>query len=159
MKACNTCGESKPIDQFKKHTSTKDRLSNFCKACTNARQIEYRRRTGDIHTKQYEKTINGYIMRMYRNMKSRIMGIQKAKAHLYEGKELMDRHEFYRIAIGSTALRCLFDKYHLSGFMMSAAPSVDRINPSIGYTAENIRFVTHSENSRHTSRNLKGEVL
>jgi len=162
MKKCNDCGEIKPSDQFKKHTSTKDRLSNFCRICTNERQIEYRKRTHSVLTKVYEKTMNGYIMRMYRNMASRVMGIQKSKAHLYFGKELMSKYEFYAIAKYSSDFSELFEKYKLSGFDLKQAPSVDRIDSSLGYTNDNIRFITHSENSRLGSLNKrihKGEVL
>lgn len=33
-------------------------------------------------------------MRVYRNMKSRVEGIQKLKSHLYEGKEILDKQSF-----------------------------------------------------------------
>jgi hypothetical protein len=33
--------------------------------------------------KKYEKTPKGYLMRTYRNMKSRVLGIQHKKAHIY----------------------------------------------------------------------------
>ena len=101
-------------------------------------------------------------MRMYRNMASRVMGIQKAKAHLYCGKEIMSKYEFYAIAKSSSDFAELFEKYELSGFDLKQAPSVDRIDSTLGYTNDNIRFITHSENSRLGSINKrihKGEVL
>lgn len=162
MKKCNDCGQIKPSDQFKKHTSTKDKLSNFCRICTNERQAEYRKRTHCFATKSYEKTLNGYIMRMYRNMASRINGIQKAKAHLYFGKEIMSKYEFYAIVKSSSDFSVLFDRYKESGFELKCAPSVDRIDSTLGYTHDNIRFITHSENSRLGGLNKrihKGEVL
>jgi len=61
----------------------------------NRKQREYRLVNKDRHTKKYEKTVNGYLMRCYRNMQSRVTGVLKHKAHLYEGKELLDRQQFY----------------------------------------------------------------
>jgi hypothetical protein len=86
-------------------------------------------------------------------MKSRIEGVQKAKHHLYAGKELMDKGDFYTWALNNEDFKKLFVQYKQSGYKMRLAPSVDRIDSSKGYTVSNIRWVTHSENSRRTSRN------
>ena len=87
-------------------------------------------------------------MRIYRNMLSRITGVQKAKHHLYEGKELLNKSEFYEWARDNEQFIKLFMDYQQSGFDRKLAPSVDRIDSSKGYTLDNIEWVTHSENSR-----------
>lgn len=117
----------------------------------NKWQREYRLRTGDAQTKKYEKTHNGFLMRMYRNMKSRIRGVQKEKYHLYEGKELLSKDEFYKWAKNSMEFYNLFQIYRDSGFNRKLAPSVDRIDSSKGYSIDNMEWVTHSENSRRGS--------
>lgn len=114
-------------------------------------QRVYRKNNKNISTKIYEKTERGFIMRLYRNMKSRIEGVQKGKFHLYSGKELLDKHTFYKWAINNEKFIKLFRSYKESGFPMRLAPSVDRKNSSIGYVLENMEFVTHSENSRRGS--------
>ena len=106
-----------------------------------------------ISCRKYEKTPNGFLMRMYRNMKSRILGIQKAKRHLYEGKYLLPKEEFYEWAKNSPQFMVLFDKWVKSGYDRKLSPSVDRIDSSKGYTIENMEWVTHSENSRRGTRN------
>ena len=58
-------------------------------------QRERRKNNGNASTKKYEKTKNGFLMRCYRNMKSRITGVQKQKAHLYVGKSLLEKELFY----------------------------------------------------------------
>jgi len=156
MKKCNSCNEIKDIKEFKKHTSTKDRLSNFCRECTNKKQREYRSEIGDFCTWKYEKTESGFVMRMYRNMKSRISGVQSFKKHLYDGKEIMPKEEFYELAKKSIDFKSLFDAYIKGGCQMKFAPSVDRINPEIGYVKSNIRFITHSENSALGSKSKWG---
>ena len=114
----------------------------------NKLQRERRQRSDNIVTKKYEKTINGFLMRLYRNMKSRISGVQKRKYHLYEGKELLSKDEFYEWAKSNDTFLMLFDEYKKSEYNRKLAPSVDRIDSSKGYEISNMEFVRHSENSR-----------
>lgn len=139
MKTCTKCNKEKDLDKFRKHSECVNGRSNTCKECFRA------------WTKEYEKTQDGFLMRVYRNMKSRITGIQKAKFHLYEGKYLLTKQEFYDWAKSSDTFYTLFKTYESSNFDRKLAPSVDRINSEIGYTKENIEWVTHSENSRRGS--------
>jgi hypothetical protein len=123
------------------------------KETKNRLQRERRQRTNNSVTKKYEKTINGFLMRLYRNMKSRIGGVQKQKYHLYEGKELLSRDEFYEWAKSNATFLKLFHEYKNNDFNRKLAPSVDRIDSSKGYEISNMEFVTHSENSRRGSLN------
>lgn len=115
------------------------------------KQKLYRQQNGNACTKKYEKSVTGFLMRLYRNMKSRVMGVQKLKFHLYEGKELLSKEEFYLWAEGSPEFYELFGKYRASGFERKLAPSVDRKDSSKGYFLDNMEWVTHSENSRRGS--------
>ena len=117
----------------------------------NRKQREYRRKNGNVCTKKYEKTKKGFLVRLYRNMKSRICGVQKEKHHLYAGKYLLDKEEFYSWALNSFAFHDLFEKWEKSNYPRKLAPSVDRINSSEGYSIENMEWTTHSENSRRGS--------
>jgi hypothetical protein len=108
----------------------------------------YNLRTSYAAYKKYEKTPNGFLMRMYRNMKSRITGVQAAKFHLYAGKSLLDKEEFYEWAKNSPKFWELYEAYKNDNYNRKLAPSVDRINSSLGYCVENMEWVTHSENSR-----------
>lgn len=112
------------------------------------RQRQYRKKTGNAITRRYEKTHKGFLMRLYRNMQSRITGVQKAKHHLYVNKELLPREEFYNWAVNSDNFFILFSEWERSGYERRLTPSVDRINPSKGYAIDNMEWVTHSENSR-----------
>lgn len=112
------------------------------------RQKAYRERTGNAATKKYERTKKGKLMRNYRNMESRIKGIQWRKAHLYEGKKLIGRDEFYEWAINDPEFHRLFDEWELSNYDRKLSPSVDRKDSSQGYEPWNMEWVTHSENSR-----------
>lgn len=116
-------------------------------------QKERRKLNSNADNKKYEKTMNGYIMRMYRNMKNRITGVQTKKAHLYIGKELLSKDLFYEFAKCSPMFLTLFHQYKKEGYLQKLAPSPDRKDSSKGYTIDNIQWVTHSVNSSRTSRN------
>ena len=116
-------------------------------------QKEYRKRTKNAATNKYEKTMKGFLMRKYRNMLSRVSGVQKEKQHLYKGKSILTREEFYRWAESSFAFIELWNKYVDSCYDRKLCPTVDRIDSSLGYDIENMRWITHSENSRLGSIN------
>lgn len=97
---------------------------------------------------KYEKTKNGFLMRLYRNMKSRIEGVQWQKHHLYAGKYLLPRDEFYEWALASPKFHELFAAYEASGYERRLAPSADRVDSALGYETDNLEWTTHSENSR-----------
>lgn len=107
-----------------------------------------RKENGNAATLKYERTKKGKIMRIYRNMLSRVTGVQKQKFHLYQGKEILPKNEFYDWAISSNDFHSLFDAWVESGYERRLAPSVDRIDSSRGYEVGNMEWVTHSENSR-----------
>ena len=118
----------------------------------NAKQLERQRQrraeTNNAVTKKYERTKKGKLMRLYRNMQSRVNGVQKAKHHLYKGKNLLDKDEFYNWALACREFHRLFEAWVESDYDRKLTPSVDRIDPSKGYEIGNMEWVTHSENSR-----------
>jgi hypothetical protein len=116
------------------------------------KQREYRRANGNAVTRRYERTKKGKLMRTYRNMQSRVLGILQKKAHLYRGLEILGREEFYDWALSSPEFHALYDGWVESGYRCGFSPSVDRIDPSKGYTLDNMEWVSHSENSRRASR-------
>jgi hypothetical protein len=120
----------------------------------NEKQRLYREKTNNSISKKYEKTPNGFLMRMYRNMKSRVTGVQAQKFHLYKGKELLRKDDFYAWAKGNPTFWKLYEIYKNSGYDRKLAPSVDRVDSSKGYVIENMEFVTHSENSRRGSNSI-----
>jgi hypothetical protein len=114
---------------------------------------EYRGKTENRATHKYEKTPKGFLMRKYRNMQSRVSGIQKLKAHLYKGKYLLGREEYYIWALNNEDFNRLYLEWIESNYERKLCPTVDRIDPKYGYFLENMRWITHSENSRLGAKN------
>ena len=154
-KVCVICNEEQSIEEFRLQPQTKDGRANQCRLCRNKHQREKRKREGNVITRRYEKTPKGFLMREYRNMQSRVTGVQKQKAHLYFGKELLPRDEFYNWAIFHADFVLLYGKWVNNGYDRKLTPTVDRIDSDKGYCLSNMEWVTHSENSRRgaVSRN------
>ena len=147
-KECRKCGIVLPLESFRKHPETRDKHCNYCNACLNEKSRNNRRATNNAATHRYEKTPKGFLMREYRNMQSRVTGIQKKKAHLYLGKELLPRDEFYKWAMFHIDFVLLYTEWTRSNYDRKLTPTVDRINSAEGYVLSNMEWVTHSENSR-----------
>lgn len=119
-----------------------------CAKCEyNAKQRESRRKDGDAATKRYEKTPSGFLMRSYRNMQSRVTGVQKKKAHLYFGLPLLEREAFYAWARDSPEFWRLYRRWVFADYDRKLTPTVNRIDPRRGYEEGNMEWVTHSVNS------------
>lgn len=143
MKQCSKCNTVKSIEDFYR--------GRCCRTCSNARLRAHRAATKNTTTRKYEKTKAGFLVRLYRNMKSRITGIQKIKYHLYKDKTLLDKQEFYKWAMNCRQFEHLFTKWQEAQYDRGLTPSVDRINSDMGYEISNMEWVTHSENSRRGS--------
>lgn len=114
----------------------------------NAWQRNHRKLNGNSCTKKYEKTKKGFLMRLYRNMQSRVSGVQKVKSHLYEGKSLLSRDEFYSWTESNKQFYDLFEAWENSNYERRLTPSVDRIDSSLGYELHNMEWIPFHENCR-----------
>jgi len=139
-KKCSKCEQVKPEDYFY--------AGCVCRPCRLKDQRERRRANGNAETRRYEKTKRGFLMRVYRNMKSRVTGVQRQKFHLYAGKYLLPKEEFYAWALQQPQFHDLFDAWEQSEHERRLAPTVDRADSDRGYRPTNMEWVTHSENSR-----------
>jgi hypothetical protein len=148
MKICSVCNQAK-------ESSTYYKWSSICQPCKNTKTREYRNLNENKCTKKYEKTKKGFLVRMYRNMTSRVLGIQKRSINLYLGKSILSKDEFYNWALNDTNFNLLFDEWEKNEYKRKITPSIDRIDSKFGYTLDNIQFLTLSENSSKTSKNKK----
>lgn len=151
MKTCSTCNKHKELEDFHKKSSNIDGLDYDCKDCANKKIRDRRSDKNNLDTKVYERTKKGKLVRTYRNMLSRVKGILKKKAHLYEGLEILDKESFYEWSLNNNDFNKLFNDWVESDYDLKLSPSIDRKDHLIGYTLSNIRWVTFSFNSLNTS--------
>jgi hypothetical protein len=111
-----------------------------------ARQRAYRQKTGNKCTKKYEKSPRGFLMRTYRNMQSRVQGVQWRKAHLYEGLPILSRDAFYEWAWDDHNFWRLYKQWVQAGYERRLTPSINRIDTYKGYNIGNIEWLTFSAN-------------
>lgn len=148
MKQCRNCNQIKDLNEFVKHKECKDGHTNCCKNCKLELQKVSREVNQNNYTKRYEKTKKGFLMRTYRNMQSRITGIQYKKHHLYMGKSILTKEDFYNWALSNNQFKILFEIWEENNYQNRLTPSIDRLDEKLGYIIENIQWITHSENSR-----------
>ena len=117
---------------------------------------KYRIKTGNRATHKYEKTPKGFLMRKYRNMQSRVLGINK-RSDRYIGKKLLSRDVFYEWALSHSDFWRLYGIWVANKYDRKLCPTVDRIDNSEGYVLKNMRWLTHSENSRLGSLSKKNK--
>jgi hypothetical protein len=145
MKLCSKCNIEKDLTNFYKHSA-------ICKECKNEITRMYRFKNNNIYTRRYEKTKKGFLVRMYRNMTSRVKGVQKDYIHIYQGLDILPKEQFYEFALNNSEFHRLFKEWEDALYERRLCPSIDRIDTKFGYTLGNIQFLTMSENSSKTSR-------
>lgn len=145
MKLCSKCNIEKDLTNFYKHSA-------ICKECRNERTRVYRLNNNNLWTRKYEKTKKGFLVRMYRNMISRVRGVQKDYIHIYKGLDILPKEQFYEFALNNSEFHRLFKEWEDSLYQRRLCPSIDRIDTKFGYIDGNIQFLTMSENSSKTSR-------
>ena len=120
--------------------------------CIRAWNRERDRRTNYAYHKRYEKTPKGFLMRAYRNMQSRVTGVQWKKAHLYEGLPILRREAFYLWATNSDDFWRLYRQWVAADYEQRLTPSVNRIDTTKGYLLGNMEWMTQSLNSSLANR-------
>lgn len=131
-KVCSKC--ETPFVRYRRHGS-------ICRLCRMDDQRRRRERNQNEDTQRYEKTLRGFLMRAYRNMLSRIRGVQKTKVHLYQGKSILTKDRFYTWASTNDTFLHLFVAWQKAGCPRRLTPSVDRIDSSKGYELSNMEWV------------------
>lgn len=102
---------------------------------------------GNAWTHKYEKTPKGFLVRVYRNMLSRVRGIQSRNRELYFGLPILPKEQFYAWALADSEFNKLFKVWIESSYSRKLTPSINRIDSMRGYEIDNIEWLTHSANS------------
>ena len=137
-----------------------------CKKCTDAKRLPYmmahknKKRLYDKNYRnknylklsrekwQYRHSPNGYMIYLYINMKHRVLGHYKHNQKYYKGLEILPKAHFYRFVQTNKNYLPLFSDYSKNGFRKRFAPSVNRINPRLGYSLNNIEIIPMWKNAQ-----------
>jgi len=94
-----------------------------------------------MSTRETRNTFNGKISRLYSGMKRRIIGKGCKSPYLYLGLSICSKEDFYAFAKSNEAFKDLYNKWKADNWNIRLAPSINRINASLGYELSNIEFV------------------
>ena len=148
MKTCTRCGKTLSIDNFYKRKRSNDGHTSECKNCT-----------WDIN-KTYRNTENGFMTNLFLRIKYRVKNSNRIKNMSEKDKqrhvctitkkrfiELWELHkEKYGYTCALTGVPIVPKPTSNKESNKSNSISVDRLNPAIGYTEENIIFVSNKVN-------------
>lgn len=98
------------------------------------------------YMRAYSHTVKGFIVRTYSNMRGRVIGQNTRAPHIYVGKPILGRDEFYAWAMQNSDFLQLFKTWEDSGFVRKLTPSINRVNGLGGYTVGNMEWLTLAEN-------------
>ena len=94
----------------------------------------------------HKATINGFLSRVYGEMKSRVNGGSTKRPDLYKGKAVLPKEVFFIWARNHSDFLSLYKRWFISDFDRKLTPTVNRMNPVKGYTLDNIEWLTNSQN-------------
>lgn len=151
-KVCSKCLQEFDHDCFSIRSDT-GRLRSRCKKCIVVASSTWEKENRGVRNQRvtnYRRTLSGWLSNTYTHMQQRVRGNRKRTEvrgfDEYFGLPLVGRAEFYLWARGR-----VFEMYQVwkrSGYRLTSRPTVDRIDPKLGYVLINMRFLTFSENSR-----------
>lgn len=152
---CSHCKFDLPIDQFWKNNSTTRKYSYLCKECMNKHYKgrdteaynkwakEYRKRQV---SKEYEQSFRKKYLCSFPGHVCKLLSSAKARS-LKKGLECSIDNDWVRekltpMICSVTKLPLSFNKYKEQTYRVNPySPSLDRIDPTKGYTKENTRIV------------------
>jgi hypothetical protein len=85
-------------------------------------QRKYRKKNGNLHIKEYEKTISGKLMRTYKNMVHRVTGVVKRGSNRYKGLPILDKDVFYSWSKANKKFLELYGDWVASGYERKLSP-------------------------------------
>ena len=139
------------VENFFVRKKSKDGYSSKCKKCETQQSIEYARTEIGYLTVCYSSIKNRYKNVRYRSLSEKEKEPHRCNITKKEFFELWEEHKKnfgYRCRL--TEIKIILEravdnkKRRFAGY--SNAMSVDRLNPLIGYTKENIIFVSNEAN-------------
>ena len=136
-KRCSKCGEVKPLDMFSPHPECAMQRRGVCKACASLFASNW--------NKVRRQSVHGYLVQTINTLRQR----SKALGIGFD-LDLPFLIELWESQGGMCALSKLPMEHRATKHERGAGPysaSVDRINPRLGYTKGNVRFLLFAVNT------------
>jgi PP-loop superfamily ATP-utilizing enzyme len=153
MKTCRMCKKSLSIDNFAKREAARDSLASYCRNCKKEFDLKY------------ASTEHGGLIILFISIRKKVRNRryinfteeEKNRHRCYLTKEQFlkkwnEHKEKFGFNCALSGEPMVFERNSRKNSTKSKAISVDRLNPEIGYTEDNIIFVSSKVN------NLKGAV-
>lgn len=138
FKKCATCHQVKSSDNFHKAEGQKDKFSCYCKSCTKIKNSKKWIDNSEDHDFKLLQTL--------RSSKHRA-----AKKNIENTLTLEDLQMMY-----PTDNKCPILGINLSwGMPRETSPSLDRIDPSKGYTYDNCQIISNRANTLKNNATLE----
>ncbi len=102
------------------------------------------------------QTLVGYTRNKYHSLKLRALGRTK-RHYIAAGQPFLSQEEFMLLALSSITYIEMYKTWVKANRPLQLTPSVDRINPLLGYSKGNIQFLTYQEN--HQKGRKTAEVI
>lgn len=137
---CTKCKEIKPFSEFGKRKLAKDGLRHVCKVCEV------------ILTRDYQKTKNGLVTRIYSQQKSnsKLRGHNPPNYTKQELKEwLYSQKRFHE----------LYSNWVASGYESNLSPSCDRTENAQCYSLERLLVMTWKQNRENAYTDIRSGKL
>lgn len=147
-KLCKKCQTEKPLAEFYGCKSNRDGKAGSCKDCAKKRESSYRNTPAFLEAERKRGA------KRYSDVRGRAQHLLHRAKHSKDGCTLTAQDVITGIERGSCPVTGVpFDLRKASRHSRNPfAPSLDRINPKLGYTPENTRVVIWHYNA------MKGEL-
>jgi hypothetical protein len=153
MKKCFKCGTKKELDDFYKHPQMPDGHVNKCKECNKEDVRKNYKNKREFYTAYDKDRIRNnfdYIfLHRYSCMRSRVEG-RTSRHYNVRGREICSKEDFVEWCWSSDVIKefvALHKKWKDSGYQRKLSPSIDRIDNNLGYTVDNIQWLTQQQNT------------
>lgn len=147
-KECNKCKIKKELEEFHRDRYKRDGRCTKCKKCVRKYHNKHREEIQE-YMRNWSRSLEVKVSNTYKGMYKRVTGKGLERInHLYEGLPILPREEFIEWSLKDNDLKRLYEDWVASDYEPKLVPSIDRIDSTKGYTLDNMRWITHSENCR-----------
>lgn len=152
VKTCSKCKETKPISDFTRNNNAKDKLTSWCKSCCKiARDSYYQINKEKINLKQKEWRENNADYRKQKRLEKRREDPRKTILYSAKHRAIKKGLDFNLtlddiiIPEICPVLGISLDLYQDT--QKRSSPSLDRIDPKLGYTKDNVQVISWLANT------------